>query len=285
MVCNAQLQNLREGGKLLLMSWWNMSKRWTSSTPRCQCVKIEGFFKRKGWKVYDPLQCRVFQCTAFISHSSLSKSPQYLRSSSEWCEGLIDSADTWSNALKHGEIHCEGERSVVSKMEPQQVDALLQTPNEEWSSSRTWWMVERDPNLESLRICGTVWRQDRSMQGVFSSSWRSRFRTHCMYRRTHQNWFSSSSQNSPCCFGQYGIEIQVPSTSEEGSKSLIMISWMIQITLQKVVNLRIIQAAGDRTRCYQAPWRLVRHSLEHIRIWRTTIPMIFLPIDQKEVEW
>ena len=89
-------------------------RKWTSSNPGHRCVETR-ILEKERWKMYDPLQCGIFECRALLSHNSLSKSAQYLRSSGElmW---RIDSADTWSNAREHGHVRCEGKRSVISKV-------------------------------------------------------------------------------------------------------------------------------------------------------------------------
>ena len=74
-----------------------------------------GFLKRKGGRCTIHFNAESSNAELFISHNSLSKSAQYLRSSGElmW---RIDSADTWSNAREHGHVRCEGKRSVTSKV-------------------------------------------------------------------------------------------------------------------------------------------------------------------------
>ena len=77
--------------------------------------------------MYDSLQRGTFVRRAFVSHQSLSKSAQFLRNSSELvCR--VDSADTWSNALEHGESVAKVNDQSSQKLEPQEVDSSVQTP-------------------------------------------------------------------------------------------------------------------------------------------------------------
>ena len=62
-----------------------------------------GFLKRKGGR-----------CTTNFNAES-SKAELLFRTIQYWCEELTP-ADTRSNALEHGEIRREGERSVISKV-------------------------------------------------------------------------------------------------------------------------------------------------------------------------
>ena len=69
----------------------------------------------KRWDMYDAPQCGSFECSSFISHNEFCKGAQYLPSN----QGLvwwIDSADSWSINHQHGEIQCESDWTVKSKI-------------------------------------------------------------------------------------------------------------------------------------------------------------------------
>ena len=68
---------------------------------RASCALDRGSWKER-WTMYDSLQRGIFECRALVSHTSFSKSFQYLRSSSElmW---WIDSANAWSIIFKRGD--------------------------------------------------------------------------------------------------------------------------------------------------------------------------------------
>ena len=67
-----------------------------------------------------------------------------------------------------------------------------------------------------------------------------------------------------CCFDQHGIEIQVPVNIR---RRIQILDYDIQSikqlrggVIEKIMDQRIIQASGNRTRYYQAQKRLVGHS-------------------------
>ena len=80
MVWNAPLQIRREmefdcrchGGKF--------QRNWTSDISRYHCVESRSPEEERCNK-YDSLHCGIFECRALISQDSISKSAQYLRSS------------------------------------------------------------------------------------------------------------------------------------------------------------------------------------------------------------
>ena len=84
---------------------------------------------KKGGRCSIRFSADFFEHGAFVSHNSLSKSAQYLRSSEElvWRFG---SADSWSNRADHGEVRSKWERTATQlrKPEPQEVTSLVQTP-------------------------------------------------------------------------------------------------------------------------------------------------------------
>ena len=124
---------------------------------------------------------------------------------------------------KYGEIRCEGEWAVMSKIGDWGRQYVGTNTWDECSSSEgsTAWSpreirtsVERDKSVSDLWIswvheesvywtilpnrsrCGRcIWRKDRVTQRVFITSWSSRFWTYWVDQWAHQNRSSSSGQN------------------------------------------------------------------------------------------
>ena len=93
----------------------------TSSIPSFQCVG-SGILSKEMWAMYDSLQCGTFECRAFISLKWVCQSFQ---GSSElvW---QINSAVTWSHSSVEKSVGVNDQLS--QKLEPQEVDSLVQTP-------------------------------------------------------------------------------------------------------------------------------------------------------------
>ena len=72
--------NLKEVEYFCWCHGGKFQQKWRSDFPRCQSVESR-ILEKERWKMYDQLQCGNFECRALISHDSLSKSAQYLRSS------------------------------------------------------------------------------------------------------------------------------------------------------------------------------------------------------------
>ena len=249
----------------------NLKRKWTSSSARYQCVESR-ILSQERWNMHDTLRCGIFECRTLISHNALSKSAQYLRSSYElvW---RIDSADTWSNALEHGETV-----AMVSDELSQQIgtarSGLLSTrTQEEWSSSG---------------------KQIRSMQRVFVVSWRSRFRTRCPDQEGHATIGPVLQVKTICCLWSIRNRNTGESTSEDGSKT-----WII---IPRGPNRYVAEFTMSWSRSLSRKWELANHicvgrpyailsSTEETRAFqpKTTIPkflsqstkgseMIFLPL-------
>ena len=300
MVWNAQLQTR---GKLEYYCWChggNFQRRWTSSIPSHWGVESR-ILEKDRWKMYDPVQSGTLECRALISPNSLSKSAQYLRSSSElaWRIAL---ADTCSNTLWHGEIRCEGERSIISKVGTARSGLLgVQTPrrNDLAAGDRLRFHHQRFEELSNeiqiTKACESVGCMRRVSIGMYYQTIRDvndggggKTRARREYSLLREDpdselvvWIGGHQNcrvlqvKITCCVDQYGIEIQAPSISEDGSKSWISYP-ATPTTHQKVGSQRIIQASGGRTRYFQALSRLVRHGQPFRR---------FYPNRQKEVEW
>ena len=91
------------------------------------------------------------------------------------------------------------------------------------------------------------------------------------YKTIHDVNDGFGGKTGACREYSYLVKIQIPN-------SLHGYHNMVQITLQKVVNKRIIQASGNHVRYWQAPRKLARHSRKLNRIWWTTTPRIFIPM-------
>ena len=159
MVQNAQLQTWRTVG---LVSNFEVSGH---PVFRASSALDRGFLRKKGGT---SLQRWHVECRAFISYKKLSKSAQYLWSS----RGLvwwIDSANTWSIILKHGEIRCGSEWAVISKIwargsEYVGTNTWLEDPSSEgltaWSSRKIRKVIKWDKGFSGL---GIGWIHEESL--------------------------------------------------------------------------------------------------------------------------
>ena len=126
MVWNAHYKPERQWNKIADVMAENLKEKWTSDIPRYHCAKSRNPEKER-WKMYDSLHCGIFAYRALISHDSLSKSAQYLRSSGElvWRFG---SSVSWSDTHDPGKSVAMENHQLSQKLEPQEVDSLEQTP-------------------------------------------------------------------------------------------------------------------------------------------------------------
>ena len=237
--------NFPLGHRSFLQSWWRRQIVWnaklqtwrTSIFQSFQCVGT-GILEKERWEMYDSLRCGSFECRVFISHDQFCKSAQYLRSN----RGLvswIDSAESWSIFFKHGELHCKGEWTVISKIGA-------------WGGEYVGTHTLETNVLENLsgeievsQICesaGFIRKVSiglcfRAIHGVNDGLGG---KTGACGERTSPRddqdseligWLRGHNKIGPvlqvrvtCCLDQYGNEIQVPSMSRSGSCSWVVIS-------------------------------------------------------------
>ena len=237
---------------------WNKTRRchvvkfqrkWTSDIPRFQRIQWR-ILEEERWKMHDPLQCGIFECRALLSHDSLSKSVQYPQSSSElvW---RTDSADTWSNVLKRGEIRCEGERSVISKVGTARGGLLSTNTKEDDQAAADRMRIhhqrfeELSSEIQITKACESAGFMRRVSIGMYyktihdvTDGFGGKTGACREYSLPHDHQDSDPTARigghtnidpvlqvkTVCCLDQYGIEIQVPSTSGDGSTSWIIMS-------------------------------------------------------------
>ena len=140
LVWNAQLQTWRtvdtnygrcRGRKL--------QRQWTFGILSYRCVGSE-LLEQGRWTRYDSHQRWTFERRSFVSHTSFSKSSQYLR----------NSADTLSFSSMEKSVSI-GKVLVCPKLEPQEVDTLVQTlrtsVQEAGDRLQMWWKFLKLVNL------------------------------------------------------------------------------------------------------------------------------------------
>ena len=254
-----------------ILPWW-----WISKKVEIQFCEVPMRFnedsEQERWNMHDPLRCGIFECRTLVSHNSLSKSAQYLRSSYElvW---RIDSADTWSNALEHGETVAKVSDELSQQIGTARSGLLSTSTQEEWSSSG---------------------KQIRSMQRVFVVSWRSRFRTRCPDQEGHATIGPVLQVKTICCLwsirnrntGAVNIRRRVQNMDYHVQRPKPLrgrvYHVMIQITLQKMgISESYMRRETARD--------IIKHRKDSCVSAKTTIPkfltqstkgsgMIFLPM-------
>ena len=280
MVWNAHLLTWRKVEWNFRCHGGNLQKRWTSDLARYSNAQSRNPEK----KVEDvrSTSMRNLRMQSFVRTIHSANQLSVYGAVASWCEELAQPIPGQTQLSMENSV-AKANEQLSQKAGAARSDSLVQTPRmndgfylrqfEDLSNEitkaceRVGFMrrVSIGMYFQTVRCGWWFWRENASIQRAVITSWRSRFRNHCMDRWTHQTW-SSFQVKTVCCSDPYGIETQVPPTSEDGSVSLVIFSRGLKSyvegdTIHVLSNIRVLS-------------KFVRDNQQHNRILWATIPKI-----------
>ena len=249
MVRNAHVQTWRKIGFHLHRDGGTFHSNWSPSIQGHQCFESCNSEKKR-WQMYDRLQCGFVEHRTLVSHNSLSKSAQSLRSSVKmvW---RVRSMDSESKRVVCGDFRGKRKWAATEKCEAARSEFLGVNSKERKSgiwkqiarmSSEIWNTGERNPIHESLWRCG-IYEKNLSWDELQNYSWRrwlfwrpnlSLQRIHTLPREGPNSRIHATIPRQTTIgpgpqvhitryLDTSGFEIQIPSTAKKDLKTWVVI--------------------------------------------------------------